>query len=196
MVSRLCFRPTSFFVEVMSFCTFLFVLPKAPLISSGVSRKVWEGPRCRLSQGWQLGAVLTCSLIKSSWARVHLWQGLCQAADRWEAVLNANVTPSVDRQEMPPLAVPTTAVIQYLIYGMIWHEEGESGQPVCFCLFLLDWVCMKASCGLRQRKHNSIRFSVQRMGIGWGGAELVRARILTLFICIRADLPTGAQREA
>lgn len=84
------------------FFTFFFVLPKAPFISTAASGKVWEGPRCRLSQGWQLGALLTCSLIKSSWARVHLWQGLCQAADRWEAVLNTNVTLSGDRQEMPP----------------------------------------------------------------------------------------------
>lgn len=98
--TQMCFRHTSFFVEVISFCTLLFVLPKAPLISTAVSSKVWEGPRCRLSQAWQLGAVLTCSLIKSSWARVHLWQGLCQAADRWEAVLNTNVTPNGDREEM------------------------------------------------------------------------------------------------
>lgn len=34
------------------------------------------------------------------------------------------------------------------------------------------------------------------MGIGWGGAEFVRARIVSLFICIGADLHTGAQREA
>lgn len=51
---------------------------KASLI--GVSREVgvrgvggWR-VRFRLSQRWQLGAVLTCSLIKSSWAMVHLWQ--------------------------------------------------------------------------------------------------------------------------
>lgn len=79
------------------FFTFLFSLKHLSLAG-----KVWEGPRCRLSQGWQLGALLTCSLIKSSWARVHLWQGLCQAADRWEAVLNTNVALSGDRQEMPP----------------------------------------------------------------------------------------------
>lgn len=68
-----------------------FVLPQAPFISTAALSKVREGWRCWLSQGWQLGAVLTCSLIKSSWARVHLWQGPCQAADRWEAVLNTNV---------------------------------------------------------------------------------------------------------
>lgn len=135
------------FVKVISFCTLLFVLPKARLISTAVSSKVWEGPRCRLSQGRQLGAVLTCSLIKSSWARVHLWQGLCQAADRWEAVLNTNVTPSADRQEMhhaspPPLtpphstpAVPTTAVIQYLIYDMT-----QAGGVQTACLLISFWV--------------------------------------------------------
>lgn len=125
-------------VEVISFCTLLFVLPKAPLISTAVSGKVWEGPRCRLSQGWQLGAVLTCSLIKSSWARVHLWQGLCQAADRWGAVLNTNVTPSGDRQEMPPLlAVPTTAVIQYLIYDM---TRGRGARAACLLLLISSWL--------------------------------------------------------
>lgn len=99
----LCVRHTCILMEVMLFYILhFFVLPKAPFISTAVSGKVWEGPRCRLSQGWQLGALLTCSLIKSSWARVHLWQGLCQAADRWEAVLNTNVTLSGDRQEMPP----------------------------------------------------------------------------------------------
>lgn len=46
---------------------------KASLI--GMSREVGRGSaRCRLSRRWQLGAVLTCSLIKSSWAMVHLWQ--------------------------------------------------------------------------------------------------------------------------
>ncbi len=75
--------------------------------------------------------------------------------------------------------------------------EG-AGQHVYICLFLPDKLCTKASCGLHQRKHNYIRYSVQQlgMGIGLGGAELVRGRILPLFICIRADLPTGAQREA
>lgn len=98
-----CCRCAHVIVEVISFYMLFFcVLPKASLISAAVSRKVWESLRCRLSRGWQLAAVLTCSLIKSSWARVHLWHELCQAADRWEAVLNTTVTLSGARQEVPP----------------------------------------------------------------------------------------------
>lgn len=126
-------RPS--FVEVTSFCTLLFVLPKAPLISTAVSSKVWEGRRCRLSRGWQLGAVLTCSLIKSSWARVHLWQGLCQAADRWEAVLNTKWRQA--RDALCPPAVPTTAVIQYLIYDM---TQKGGVRAVCLLVLISSWL--------------------------------------------------------
>lgn len=149
--TQLCVRHTCLFVEAILFwMPLFFVPPKAPFISAAVSSKVWEGLRCRLSQGWQLGAVLTCSLIKSSWARVHLWQGLCQAADRWEAVLNTNVTLSWDRQEKAPHCANNScnSILN------IWHKEGESWQRVYVYLFPLDMVCIKASCGLCQMKHS------------------------------------------
>lgn len=169
----------------------LFVLPKAPLISTAVSGKVWEGPRCRLSQGWQLGAVLTCSLIKSSWARVHLWQGLCQAADRWEAVLNTNVTPNGDRQKMhyAPPAAQRTAVIQYLIYDM---TQAGGVRAACLLLLISPWLNVHG--GLLWLASEKAQLD-KVFCAGWGGAVLVIARILPLFICIGADLPTGVPRE-
>lgn len=190
---QLCFKH-AFVVEVSSFCILLIVLPKAPLIRTPVSSEVWEGPRCRLSQGWQLGAVLTCSLIKSSWARVHLWQGLCQAADRWEAVLITNVTSTGDRQEMH--CAPCCANNRCVSVFNIWYDtrKGSRGRMYDLpyflstgCVWMPPVVC--------------IRENIPRCGSlceewGWGGADLFRARVLPLFICIGADLPTGAQREA
>lgn len=141
----LCVRHTGIFVKVILFCMrlffFFFVLPKAPFISTAVSSKVWEGWRCQLSQGWQLGAVLTCSLIKSSRARVHLWQGLCQAADRWGAVLNTNVTLSGDRQEMPPCCANSSCnSILNIWYGT---RRGSHNSVFSFTYFFLAWCAWR-----------------------------------------------------
>lgn len=92
---------------------------------------MWEGWRCRLSQGWQLGAVLTCSLIKSSWARVHLWQCLCLVADRWEGVLNTSVE---DRQEMPPCCADN--ICNSLLNMWYDRRRGVCGSMFTFTFFI------------------------------------------------------------
>lgn len=148
--SLLCFTHMSSFVEVTSFCTVLFVLPKAPLISTAVSSKVWEGLRCRLSQGWQLGAVLTYSLIKSSWARVHMWHWLCQAADRWEAVLNTKWRQASDA--LPPPCCANNSCNSIL---KIWYDtRRRKVRAACLPLPISSRLGVhELPCGLHQRKH-------------------------------------------
>lgn len=142
---------------------------KASLI--GVSREVGRGSvRCRLSQRWQLGAVLTRSLIKSSWAMVHLWQARGGAVGWLEGgakQINGRSMSSVEEAQQPwPIRRQTSAQSctghRYLILwgGLIcWWRWGGVKCSEWNALCSWEGRCLKGGSLI-----NHLRSRAQRAG--------------------------------